>query len=68
MKKHVKVYHLGDPRQEFDERQYWPKRSYQYKLSVLEQLRAAWVKMIPKRRVNGDFKRLRRVFRIIKQA
>lgn len=68
VKKIVRKYKLQDTAQDSKDKEFWVKQSYEEKLKVLERLRTIWQKMNPNKTSNGDPKRFRRVFRIVKQA
>jgi hypothetical protein len=40
----MKIYNLKDPQQYEDEKKFWRSQTFEYKISVLENLRKAWVK------------------------
>lgn len=61
-------YRIDDPAQDKDDHEFWKAQSHEYKINVLEVLRKMWQKLNPVKGNNGDFERLRRVFRITKQA
>ena len=45
MEKYVKKYHLKDPQQYEDEREYWRSKTPQERLLALEQLRKQYMKL-----------------------
>lgn len=64
MEKYVKKYHLKDPQQYEDEREYWRIKTPEERLMALEAIRETWHKLNPK----GDESEqgFRRVLQIIK--
>lgn len=65
MEKYIKKYHLKDPQQYEDEREYWRSKTPGEKLEALEAIRETWHKLNPEK--NGNKQGFRRVIRIIKQ-
>jgi len=63
MEKYVKKYHLKDPRQYEDEREYWRNKTPEERLMALEAIRKTWHKLNPK--ADGAEQGFRRVIRII---
>jgi len=63
MEKYVKKYHMKDPQQYEDEREYWRSKTPEEKLNALEAIRKTWHKLNPNE--DGNEQGLRRVIRII---
>jgi hypothetical protein len=63
MEKTVKKYHINDPQQYEDEREYWRNKTPEERLMALEAIRETWHKLNPEK--NGAAKGFRRVLRII---
>ena len=61
----VKKYPKNDPQQYEDEKEYWQKKSAEFKIECVEQLRENWLKMQGGK--NENISGLRRVYKIIKQ-
>ena len=68
MKKFFKIYNLYDLKQYRDEKKFWEAQTLEYKISVLEIIRQEYTKLSVGKRKNGNRKRFRRVFRILKRA
>ena len=64
MEKYVKKYHLKDPQQYEDEREYWRSKTPEERLMALEAIRKTWHKLNPD--TDGSEQGFRRVIRIIK--
>ncbi|GJQ21713.1 MAG: hypothetical protein HBSIN02_20680 [Bacteroidia bacterium] len=64
----VRKYNMRDSSREREAIEFWKGRSHEEKISVLEMLRTIWIKMNSEQWKHGDFKRFRRVLRIVKQA
>jgi len=63
MEKTVKKYHLKDPQQVEDEREYWRNKTPEERLMALEAIRKTWHKLNPEE--DGSEQGFRRVIRII---
>jgi len=63
MEKVIKKYHLKDPQQYENERQYWRNKTPEERLMALEAIRETWLKLNPDK--DGAAKGFRRVLRII---
>jgi len=64
MEKIVKKYHLKDPQQVEDEREYWRSKTPGERLAALEQLRRQYMKL---KGIDAE-QRVQRVYRIIKRS
>jgi len=64
MEKYVKKYHLKDPQQYEDEREYWRGKTPGERLMALEQLRKQYMKL---KGIDAE-QRIQRVCKIIKRS
>ena len=64
MEKYVKKYHLKDPQQYEDEREYWRSKTPEERLMALEELRKQYMKL---KGIDAE-QRIQRVCKIIKRS
>ena len=64
MEKYVKKYHLKDPQQYEDEREYWRSKTPEERLMALEELRRQYMKL---KGIDAE-QRVQRVCKIIKRS
>jgi len=64
MEKTVKKYHLKDPQQYEDEREYWRSKTPEERITALEQLRKQYMKL---KGIDAE-QRIQRVCKIIKRS
>jgi hypothetical protein len=64
MEKYVKKYHLKDPQQYEDERDYWRSKTPEERLMALEELRKQYMKL---KGIDAE-QRVQRVCKIIKRS
>mgnify|MGYP006294904635 CR=1 FL=1 len=64
MEKQVKKYHLKDPQQYEDEREYWRSKTPEERLMALEELRKQYMKL---KGIDAE-QRIQRVCKIIKRS
>ena len=65
--KHIRKYHINDPRQYEDEVEYWQQISPDEKLNILQELREQYILLFNKQELyNESRKGLRRFYKIIK--
>ncbi|WP_158278757.1 hypothetical protein [Rhodohalobacter mucosus] len=64
MEKYVKKYHLKDPQQYEDEREYWRSKTPEERLMALEELRKQYMKL---KGIDAE-QRVQRVCKIIKRS
>ena len=64
MEKTVKKYHLNDPQQYEDEREYWRSKTPEERITALEQLRKQYMKL---KGIDAE-QRIQRVCKIIKRS
>jgi ribosomal protein L29 len=64
MKKTVKKYHLKDPQQYEDEREYWRNKTPEERLMALEELRRQYCKL---KGIDAD-QGVQRVYKIVKRS